>query len=77
MRQIVGRDPYELRVAGLDETGAKWQFTNATVSAKDRAAGVVIASKPAVAGEGGWCRVRISAKESRVVRWTLEFTDDQ
>jgi len=71
---IVGNDPYELRVAGLDEAGGKWRLANATVSAKDQAAGVAIMSKPAVAGEDGWCRVGIAAKESRAVHWTLEFS---
>ncbi len=74
--QIVGNDAYELRVAGLDEGGKKWRLATATVSAKDQAAGVAIASKPEVADEEGWCRVGIDGKASRAVRWTLEFTAD-
>jgi len=71
--QIVGNDPYELRVAGLDGAGGKWTLANATVSSKDQAAGVAIMAKPAVAGEDGWRRVAINGKESRAVHWTLEF----
>ena len=72
--QVVGHDPYELRVAGLDEGGRKWKLTRASVSAKDNAAGVVVLAKPSVVGEEGWCRVGLDAPESRAVHWTLEFT---
>jgi hypothetical protein len=73
--QVVGNDSYELRLAGLN-AGKKWKLTSAKVSAKDKAAGVAITLRPAVAGEEGWCRVGIDAKQSRAVRWTLEFTAD-
>ncbi len=76
LSQIVGNDPYELRIAGLAEGGKTWRLISATVSGKDQAAGVTIASKPARAGEAGWCRVVINAKGSRAVRWTLKFTAD-
>ena len=75
--QVVGGDPYELRLAGLDEGGRKWKLARATVAAKDKAAGVQIESKPAVAGEAGWGRVGIDAPQSRAVRWTLEFMVDE
>jgi hypothetical protein len=75
--RVVGHDPYELRLAGLDEDGRKWKLTRATVSSKDRTAGVTIALKPAVSSEEGWCRVGIAAPESRAVRWTLEFAPAQ
>ena len=71
--QIVGNDSYELRVAGLDAGGKKWRPVSVTVSEKDKAAGVTITSKPAVASEDGWQRIEIDAKESRAVHWTLEF----
>jgi len=71
--QIIGSDPHELRVAGLDADGKKWKLISAEVSAKDSAVGVVITSKPAVAGENGWCRVGIDSKSSRAVQWTLKF----
>jgi hypothetical protein len=73
--QVVGNDSYELRLAGLN-AGKKWKLTSAKVSAKDKAAGVAITLRPAVAGEEGWCRVGIDAEQSRAVRWTLEFTAD-
>jgi hypothetical protein len=74
--QIIGNDPYELRVAGLDADGKKWKLVSATVSAEDSAAAVVITPKPAVAGEDGWCRVGLDSKTSRAVRWTLEFANE-
>ena len=74
--QIIGNDPYELRVAGLDADGIKWKLVSAKVSAKDTAAGVAITSKPAFAGEDGWGRVGIDSKASRAVRWTLEFANE-
>jgi hypothetical protein len=74
--QVVGNDPYELRLAGLDAGGKQWKLTSAKVAAKDKAAGVTIAPRPAAGGEDGWCRVGIDAKQSRAVRWTLEFTAD-
>ena len=74
--QIIGRDAYELRVAGLEADGKKWQLISANVSAQDLAAGVVISSQPAGAGEVGWCRIGIVTQTSRAVRWTLEFTGE-
>jgi len=73
--QVIGNDPYELRVAGLEGTGKKWKLVNATVSVQDEAAGVTILPAPAKAGEDGWLRVRIDAKASRAVRWALAFAD--
>jgi hypothetical protein len=72
--QVVGNDPYELRVAGLNEPGRKWKIASVAVSAKDQAAGVEVTSKPAVAGEEGWCRVSLETKQSRAVHWALRFT---
>jgi hypothetical protein len=74
--QVVGNDSYELRLAGLAAGGRKWRLSSAKVSAKDQAAGVAITPRPAVAGEDGWCRVGIDARQSRAIRWTLQFTAD-
>ncbi len=74
--QIIGNDPYELRVAGLGADGKNWRLISAQVSAKDQSDGVVIIPKPAVSGENGWCRVGINSNTSRTVRWTLEFAAD-
>jgi hypothetical protein len=74
--QVVGGDSYELRVAGLHSGDREWKLASATVSAKDKAAGVEIMPRPAVACEKGWCRVGIDAKQSRAVRWTLAFMAD-
>jgi hypothetical protein len=74
--EVVGKEPYELRVAGLDANGKKWKLVSVTVSAKDQAADVTITSKPVIAGEDGWCRVGIASKTSRPVNWALEFAAD-
>jgi len=71
--QVVGSDPYELRVAGLQAGGKNWKFTAAAVSAVDQRAGVSILPKPAVAGEDGWVRVLIDSGNSRTVKWMLRF----
>lgn len=74
--QIVGNDPYELRVAGLDEAGKRWKLVSAQVAAKDRAAGVLLTCKPANPDENGWCRVGIDNKATLAVHWILAFAAD-
>jgi hypothetical protein len=73
---VVGNDPYEMRLAGLEEAGIKWKLIATKVSEQDQAAGVAIGCKPTVAGEKDWCRVGIDSKTSRSVRWTLGFATD-
>ena len=71
--QIVGGDPYELRVAGLNDHHELHKLVSATVSAADQAAGVTIEAKPGMAGDEGWGRVVLSSKDSRAVSWSLKF----
>ena len=71
--QLVGNDPYELRVAGLEENGRHWRLAAVRVADRDRRAGVTIQALPGVAGEDGWSRIRIQTGASRAVHWTLEF----
>ena len=65
--KVVGGDPYELRIAGVKDG---WKFGAARVSAEDQAAGVTIAP---VKSEDGWLRVSIRSKDSREVKWSVEF----
>ena len=74
--QLVGNDPYQLRVAGLNSGGNQWKLASASVSAVDEAAGVTITPKPALPGEDGWLRVNISTANSRVIKWALKFATD-
>ena len=74
--QIIGNDPYELRLAGLTADGKNWRLVSVRVSADDQAAGVGIVGLPAVAGENGWCRIGLDSKSSRTVRWRLVFAND-
>ena len=75
--QIVGGDPYELRIAGLGDPDKNWKLASATVSADDKAPGVTIAAKPIAAGEEGWVRVVINSQSSRPVNWSLKFTTER
>jgi hypothetical protein len=71
--QVVGGDPYELRVAGLKGNNKPWRLAAVAVSPEDVAAGVTIHSKPTVSAEDGWLRVLIQAPQNHLVRWTLSF----
>ena len=74
--QVVGGDPYELRVAGLDAGGKKWQLAGSQVGWRDRQADVSITATPVAETEAGWARVKIRTKAARAVHWTLRFTED-
>ena len=72
--QVVGGDPYELRVAGLQADGGRgWKLASVALSAKDKSAGATIAPQAALPGEAGWLRVCIKAPQDRAVQWTLYF----
>jgi len=67
--RVIGGDAYELRIAGVG-TG---RVISAAVSEADRAAGVTISVRPAVAGEAGWARVVVNAPADRAVAWAIGF----
>jgi Melibiase len=73
---VVGNDPYELRLAGLDGNGKKWRLVAANVSPGARSSGVVIAPQPPVVGEDGWQRVTLRTPKSTSVRWNITFQSD-
>jgi hypothetical protein len=75
--QLVAGDPYELRVAGLNDRDKLWRLVSAAVSAADKAAGVSVEAKPAIGGEVGWVRVVINSKASRSVNWSLKFATER
>ncbi|MEI8036862.1 MAG: hypothetical protein WCJ14_00590 [Verrucomicrobiota bacterium] len=68
--QVVGADPYELRIAGLKD-GGNWKLGKAQVAADDQAAGVTIET---LTSEDGWLRLVIHSTTSRAVKWALTFT---
>jgi len=74
--RLIGNDPYELRIAGLDDGGKKWKLASAAVSALDKEAGVTVKPRLVAAGEEGWLRVLFNSMESRSVNWSLEFAPD-
>jgi hypothetical protein len=71
--EIVANDPYELRVAGLQEGGRIWKLVSASISTADQDAHVSITPRPIQPDEEGWVRVNLSSPESRAIRWTLKF----
>jgi len=74
--QLVGNDPYELRIAGLNEAANKWKLVSVSVSSEAAAEGVTAEQITSVAGEEGWLRILIASKNSRAVAWALKFSKD-
>jgi hypothetical protein len=71
--QVVGNDPYELRIAGLGDGMSKWNLVSASVDADSKAGDVEAAPQTNVSGEDGWLRVLIKSPKSRAVAWSLRF----
>jgi hypothetical protein len=74
--QVVGRDPYELRIACLNNRQKKWKLISARVSGADAAAGVTITPARVRSNEDGWLRLIINTAASRSVHWSLRFNDE-
>jgi hypothetical protein len=74
--KVVGNDPYELRIAGLND-GGKWMVESVAVSPEDTKAGVAIepfaSSAADTANWTNWQRVTINSKQNREVHWTIKF----
>ncbi len=62
--EVIGNDPYELRIAGVNDDFSKWKFVSA--SAAD---GAELSSNR----EGNWLRIRMLAKTNRTAKWTVKF----
>jgi hypothetical protein len=73
--QVVGNDPYELRIAGVNDGVSKWKFVSAFVSAGKMAKDVTVTPETAIPGEEGWLRVLITSKSSQTIKWTLNFRE--
>ena len=71
---VIGNDPYELRIAGLGGSGKDWKLVSATVSLADQAAGVTIEPKATAPEEAEWLRVVLNSAVTRSVAWSLQFT---
>jgi hypothetical protein len=66
---VVGRDPYELRIAATGPTGP-WQAKTLAVTPEDTEAGVTIRLQR----QHGWrLRVQIDSPVNRQVRWAISF----
>ena len=60
--QVVGNDPYELRVAGVNDSISKWKFVSALISAEGKE-DLIATPQAAVVVEDGWLRVLITSKK--------------
>jgi hypothetical protein len=74
--QVVGEDPYELRIAGLNDGPSKWRFVSASATAKATTENVAVASEAVAVCEDGWLRVLITSKDSRAVAWSVKFANE-
>ncbi|MCK5775950.1 MAG: hypothetical protein KAH25_07240 [Bacteroidales bacterium] len=63
--KIIGRDAYEIRIAGLND-GGNWLLEEATTDNN-----AVIEVLPST--EKGWLRVVIKSKDSTIANWELKF----
>jgi Melibiase len=74
--QIIGNDPYELRIAGINDSGRKWKLVSAFVPVEEMAGGVTATPEAAIACEDDWLRILIASKNSRAVKWSLKFAEE-
>jgi hypothetical protein len=73
VNRVVGNDPVEIRVAGLDDGGLRWIPGTPRVSAEDEQAGVTIQTRRV---HEGVLRATIKSPVSREVRWSVSFTNE-
>lgn len=67
--RLIADDPYEIRIAGIND-GANRQIKSANLSKKQK--DVSIEMLPSL--EEGWIRLLIKSKETKLVKWKLEFS---
>jgi hypothetical protein len=71
---VIAYDPYELRIAGLNDGRKGWRVEEVTVSDFDKMSGVKIEARPVLPGEADWLRVLINSPDSKVVHWSIKFS---
>jgi hypothetical protein len=74
--QIVGNDPYELRIAGINDCGRKWKLVSAAASAEQLPGRITVLTEPARANENNWLRILITSGNSGPVDWSLKFAKE-
>jgi hypothetical protein len=67
--QVIGNDPYELRIAGLADGGRTWKLISADVSPSEQTAGVTVSCSES----SDLLRVMLRCPQSRDVKWTVRF----
>lgn len=71
--KVIGNDPYELRIAGLND-GGRWKLFCAWATTEQNTAGVDIRPVAPVPAEEGWSRVLITSKSTGIIDWSVKFT---
>ncbi len=72
--RVVGNDPYELRIAGLDD-GGHWKFFSAWAATGQNSADVDIKAIAPMHTEEGWSRVLITSKSNSIIDWSVKFIE--
>ncbi|HDS83960.1 MAG TPA: alpha-galactosidase [Phycisphaerales bacterium] len=67
--EVIGGDPYELRIVAMKDGGV-WRAADTAVSEADDTAGVRI---QLVDQDGPYIRVVVESKDNRQVQWTIRF----
>jgi hypothetical protein len=75
--KVVGNDPYELRVAGINDGGKQWKPVSVSVLGEDMAKGVSAVLEAAGSRENNWLRVMINSTNTCAIKWVLTFSDEE
>jgi hypothetical protein len=73
--KVVGKDPYELRIAGLND-GGRWKLVSASIPTGQKAASADIKSETSINGEENWIRLLITSETTRAIDWSVKFADE-
>ncbi len=68
--KLIANDRYEIRIAGIND-GENRQFKAVKLSKKYKDVSIEIVPT----NEQGWIRLRIKSKETKLVKWELEFSN--
>jgi hypothetical protein len=71
--QVVANDPYELRVAGLNNGAHNWKLVSCSLASDEPERNITRVSRQ---GEDGWVRALITSKTSGMMPWTLKFSEE-
>lgn len=67
--KLIANDPYEIRIAGIND-GENRKIMSVKLSKKYKDVSIEILPST----EEGWIRILIKSKETKSIKWQLEFT---